>query len=99
MSRSPIRPGRYARSDLSAETRSAPVSIACAAIQTSFVGIGRPLALSDAMILEYRSAVTGPTGTNDAYGLSRKDLSSARFCSSRGPCLKPDSSSPTTLLW
>ena len=37
---------------LSAETRSAPVSIACAAIQTSFVGIGCPLALSDAMILE-----------------------------------------------
>ena len=26
------------------------------------------------MILEYRSAVTGPTGTNDTYGLSRKDL-------------------------
>ena len=59
---------------LSVETRSAPVSIACAAIQTSFVGIGRPLALNDAMILAYRSAVTGPTGTNDTYGLSRKDL-------------------------
>ena len=37
---------------LSSETRSAPVSIACAAIQASFVGMGRPLALSDAMILE-----------------------------------------------
>ena len=37
---------------LSAETRSAPVSIACAAIHTSFVGIGRPYTLSDVMILE-----------------------------------------------
>ena len=36
----------------SAETRSAPVSMAWAAIQMSLVGIGRPLARSDAAILE-----------------------------------------------
>ena len=36
----------------SADTRSAPVSMAWAAIQTSFVGMGRPFARSDAAILE-----------------------------------------------
>lgn len=41
--------------------------MACAAIQTSFVGMGRPLARSDAAILEYRSAVVSPTGTTDTY--------------------------------
>ncbi len=36
----------------SADTRSAPVSMTWAAIQTAFVGMGRPFARSDAAILE-----------------------------------------------
>ena len=49
----------------SADTRSAPVSMAWAAIHTSLVGMGLPFALSAAAILEYRSALMGPTGTKD----------------------------------
>ena len=49
----------------SADTRSAPVSMAWAAIHTSLVGMGLPLDRSAAAILDYRSAVTAPTGTRD----------------------------------
>lgn len=75
--RDQARPSTYSKWR-SAEMRSAPVSMAWAAIQTSSVGVGRPLSRKAAAILEKRSAVTGPTASKEERGLPRKERRSAR---------------------
>lgn len=75
----------------------APISIAWAPIHMSLVGIGAPLFLSSAAILENRSAVVRPTGRKWTKLLARYRSSTEAFASKREPRRNPKKSSSTTI--